>query len=75
MKFIIEDPIDQSPVELIGKPEDYFGQSAIRIFFPEMDSFLIVHSNGEWQVVDETDINPNLINAITKQLKSHSRYN
>lgn len=75
MKFIIEDPIDQSPIELIGKPEDYFGQQAIRVFFPEMDSFLIVENKGDWSVVDETDINPNLVASITKQLKSHSRYN
>lgn len=74
MKFIVKDPLDQSPLELIGKPDDYYGQPAIRIYFPGMDSFLMVEKNGEWTVVDETDINPRLVSEIADQLKPRARY-
>ncbi|SHG41855.1 hypothetical protein [Pedobacter caeni] len=74
MKFIIKDPLDQSPLELTGKPENYHGDPAIRVYFPGMDSFLMVENDGEWVVVDEDDLNPKLLSAITDQLKSRGRY-
>jgi len=74
MRFIIKDPLDQSPLELIGKPDDYHGQPAIRVYFPGMDSFLMVEKDGEWTVIDETDLNPKLVSEITNQLKSRARY-
>lgn len=74
MKFTITDPSDSTTIELIARPEDYNGDQGLRIIFPQKDSFVMVEKNGEWNVVDETDINPELINAIARELKPVARY-
>jgi len=75
MKFTIIDPSDNSPINLIAVPEDYYGEQGLRIIFPEKDSFVMVEKNGEWTVMDETDLNPHLISAIAKALIPIARYN
>jgi len=75
MKFTIKDPSDGTVLELTAQPEDYKGEQGMRIIFPEKDSFVIVEKDGEWKVMDETDINPDLIQAIAEGLKPHARYN
>ena len=74
MKFTIIDPSENTPIELKAQPEDYQGDQGLRIIFPGKDSFVIVEKNGQWNVMDETDINPELIEAITKGLKPVARY-
>ncbi|ETZ22117.1 hypothetical protein N824_24645 [Pedobacter sp. V48] len=34
----------------------------------------MVKKNGQWNVMDETDINPKLIEAIAKELRPIARY-
>jgi hypothetical protein len=75
MEFTITNPIDGTTLELQVQPEDYNGDQGIRILFPEKDSFVMLEKDGEWKVVDETDINPDLIQAIAEKLKPHARYN
>ncbi|MEJ2902472.1 hypothetical protein [Pedobacter panaciterrae] len=74
MKFTIVNPTDHTPVRLRTAPEDYNGEQGLRIIFPENDSLVMVEKNGQWNVMDETDINPKLIEAIAKELKPIARY-
>lgn len=74
MKFEIINPTDKTRVELDAQPEDYKGEQGFRILFPDKDSFVMVEKNGEWNVMDETDLNPELINAIVEGLKPVARY-
>ncbi len=74
MQINIENPIDQSVQRLSVQPEDYNGIQAVRIIFPDKDSFVMAQQQGEWNVLDEVDINPQLIDAIAKELKTHARY-
>lgn len=74
MKFTIINPADNTPIELRAQAEDYNGDQGLRIIFPEKDSFVIVQKEGQWIVMDETDINPKLIDAIAEGLKPVARY-
>lgn len=75
MIITIKEPITNSNINLDARPEDYNGNQGWRIIFPEKDSFVIVQQDGDWTVVDETDINPQLIEAIGKALHPVARYN
>ena len=75
MRIKINEPVSQTLLNLNALPEDYNGEQGWRILFPEKDSFVIVQKNGEWQVMDDSDINPQLIEAIAKALHPVARYN
>jgi hypothetical protein len=74
MQLTIENPVDGTTLELTLVPEDYNGEQGLRVIFPEKDSFVMIEKQGRWEVVDETHINPNLINAIAEGLKQRARY-
>lgn len=74
MKITIKEPVTDTEMELDAQPEDYNGEPGWRILFPEKDSFVIARKNGEWQVMDEKDINPEIVRAITDALRPHDRY-
>ena len=74
MEIDIINPVDQTAQRLSVEPEDYNGTQALRIIFPNKDSFVMAEEQGEWNVLDETDINPQLIEAIAEGLKTHARY-
>lgn len=74
MKFTIINPTDNTAVQLRVHAEDYNGEQGLRIIFPEKDSFIIVQKDGQWKVMDETDMNPKLIDAIAERLKPVARY-
>jgi hypothetical protein len=75
MRIKINEPLTNTEVNLDARPEDYNGEQGWRILFPEKDSFVIVQKNGDWQVMDEIDINPRLVDAIGKALHPVARYN
>lgn len=74
MRITIKEPVTNNNLNLDARPEDYNGDQGWRIIFPEKDSFVVVQKDGEWNVMDETDINPELINAIGKALHPVARY-
>ena len=75
MRFTYKDPITETEVELNAEPEDYNGEQGLRIIFPGKDSFVMVQKDGSWDVVDDEDINPAIVEAIAKGLQENSRYN
>lgn len=75
MRIKIKEPVTNSELNLDARPEDYNGEQGWRIIFPEKDSFVIVQRDGEWNVMDESDINPQLIEAIGNALHPVARYN
>ena len=74
MLITINEPTTDTEVILEAETEDYNGDQAWRIIFPEKDSFVMLFKNGSWQVMDETNINPELVKAIAEQLKAKDRY-
>jgi hypothetical protein len=74
MRFAIKEPVTGEQLMLDAEPEDYNGEQALRIIFPERDSFLLLEKDGEWQVLDEEDLNPLLVEAVVKGLHSYSRF-
>lgn len=74
MKITVKEALTNADIELEAEPEDYNGEQGLRIVFPDKDSFVMVEKNGEWQVVDEEDVNPELVAAVAQALKPHSRY-
>lgn len=75
MRIKIKEPVTNGELDLDARPEDYNGEQGWRIIFPEKDSFVIVQKEGEWNVMDESDINPQLIEAIGNALHPVARYN
>lgn len=75
MKITVKEALTNADIELEAEPEDYNGEQGLRIVFPDKDSFVMVEKNGEWEVVDEEDVNPELVAAVAQALKPHSRYN
>ena len=75
MKVTIKEPQTEREMDLNAEPEDYNGEQGFRIVFPSMDSFVMVQKNGEWNVMDDDTINPELINAIGEALRPLARYN
>jgi hypothetical protein len=75
MRFNYNDPITETEIELNAEPEDYNGEQGLRIIFPEKDSFVMVQRNGSWEVVDDEDINPAIVEAVGKGLQTHPNYN
>lgn len=75
MKITVKEALTNADIELEAEPEDYNGEQGLRIVFHDKDSFVMVEKNGEWQVVDEEDVNPELVAAVAQALKPHSRYN
>jgi hypothetical protein len=70
----IKEPATDTAVDLIAETEDYNGELGWRILFPDKDSFIMVQKDGEWNVMDEENINPELVEAIAKALTPHDRY-
>ena len=76
MRIIVNEPVTNSELELNAEPEDYNGDQGWRIISPESkESFVIVHKDGEWNVVDDDTINPEIVEVIGKALQSQTRYN
>jgi hypothetical protein len=75
MKLTIKEPATDTPLELTAEPEDYNGEQGWRIISPDKDSFVVVQKDGEWQVMDEADINPELIKAIGEALRPVATFN
>lgn len=73
MRFTYKDPITENEIELTAEPEDYNSEQGFRIIFPEKDSFVMVQKDGSWEVVDDDDINPAIVEAIAAGLKSPTR--
>jgi hypothetical protein len=75
MEVIIKEPATGEPVRLDAQQEEYNNELGWRIFYPEKDSFLIARENGSWKAVDETDMNPELIDTIAHALQPNEEYN
>jgi len=71
----IKEPATKTDVEIDAQPEDYNGEQGWRILFPSKDSFVMVEKNGRWNVMDDSDINPDLLDAIGNALHPVARYN
>jgi len=68
MEIAIKEPATGEWINLNAQREEYHDESRWRIFYPEKDSFLMARENGDWQIVDEADINPELIEAVAEAL-------
>ena len=76
MRITVKEPINDTELELNAEPEDYNGDQGWRIISSESkESFVIVHKDGEWNVVDDDTINHEIVEAIGKVLQSETRYN
>ncbi|HEV7348588.1 hypothetical protein [Telluribacter sp.] len=75
MEIVIKDPSNDVELRLGVEPEDYNGEQCLRIVYPNKDSFVMVQKNGDWEVVDEEFINPELIEVIGKALQPKASYN
>lgn len=75
MRLTIKDPKSENEIEVNAEPEDYNGEQGFRIVLPSMDSFVILERNGEWTVVDDDVIHPDLLSAIARALHPVARYN
>lgn len=74
MKITIKEPVTGTEMQLDAQPEDYNGEQGLRIIFPEKDSFVIVQKNGDWEVMDDDNINPEIVKSITEALHPRDRY-
>jgi hypothetical protein len=75
MEITIKEPATGEPIRLDAQPEEYNDELGWRIFYPKKDSFLIARENGGWKAMDETDMNPELIDAIAAALHENGEYN
>ncbi|GAB3171708.1 hypothetical protein [Telluribacter humicola] len=75
MELLIKDPHNDAELRLSVEPEDYNGEQGVRIVYPNKDSFVMVQKDGDWEVVDEDFVNPELIEVIGKALQPRARYN
>jgi hypothetical protein len=73
MRITITEPLTDTAIDLDAEPEDYNGEQGWRIIYPSKDSFVIVHKDGEWNVMDDEDINPEIIEKIGQALYSQVR--
>lgn len=75
MRITLKDSVTGADIVLDARPEDYNGEQGWRILFPEKDSFVMVERDGEWHVMDDEDLNPEMVAAIGNAIRPHSRYN
>lgn len=75
MIITVKEPATHTDIELDAQPEDYNGEQGWRILSPEKDSFVMVEKNGQWNVMDDADINPDFLDAIGQALHPVARYN
>ncbi|MBS7563642.1 hypothetical protein KHS38_04425 [Mucilaginibacter sp. Bleaf8] len=75
MIITVKEPATHTDIELDAQPEDYNGEQGWRILSPDKDSFVMVEKNGQWNVMDDADINPEFLDAIGKALHPVARYN
>ncbi|WP_158826483.1 hypothetical protein [Mucilaginibacter lacusdianchii] len=75
MIITVKEPATHTDIELDAQPEDYNGEQGWRILSPEKDSFVMVEKDGQWNVMDDADINPEFLDAIGKALHPVARYN
>ena len=75
MRITIKEPATNTEMVLNAETEDYNGEQAWRILFPEKDSFVMLYRDGSWNVMDEENINPDLVEAIAKELHAKDSYN
>ena len=75
MLINVKNPATHQDLELDVQPEDYNGEQGFRVLSPEKESFVMVEKNGSWNVMDDTDINPEFLDAIGKALHPIARYN
>ena len=74
MEITIKEPRNDAELRLTVEPEDYNGEAGWRIIYPDKDSFVMVQREGEWEVMDEDWINPELLEVIGKALATKDRY-
>ena len=75
MEIVIKEPGTGDQLTLDAQPEEYNDELGWRIFYPQKNSFLIAREDGDWKAVDEADMNPELIEAITTALRRNEEYN
>lgn len=75
MEITIKEPATGEWISLNAQREEYHDELGWRIFYPEKDSFLMARENGDWQIVDEADMNPELIDAVAEALRENEEYN
>lgn len=75
MIITVKEPATHTDIQLDAQPEDYNGEQGWRILSPEKDSFVMVEKNGQWNVMDDADINPDFLDAIGQALHPVARYN
>lgn len=75
MIITVKEPATHTDIELDAQPEDYNGEQGWRILSPDKDSFVMVEKNGQWNVMDDNDLNPDFLDAIGKALHPVARYN
>ncbi|WP_247232079.1 hypothetical protein [Telluribacter sp. SYSU D00476] len=75
MEIVLKDPRNDAELRLTVEPEDYNGEQGVRIVYPNKDSFVMVQKNGDWEVMDEDFVNPELVDAIGKALHPRASYN
>jgi hypothetical protein len=74
MIVTVKEPATKTVIEVDAQPEDYNGEQGWRVLFPSKDSFVMVEKDGRWNVMDDTDINPELLDAIGDALHPVARY-
>jgi hypothetical protein len=75
MELVLKDQNTDAELRLSIEPEDYNGEQGVRVVYPNKDSFVMVQKNGDWEVVDEDYVNPELIDVIAKALHPKASYN
>jgi len=73
MRIRITEPVTDTEIDLDAEPEDYNGEQGWRIIYPSKDSFVIIYKDGEWNVMDDENLNPEIIETIGKALNSQVR--
>jgi hypothetical protein len=75
MEITIREPGTVDQTRLDAQPKEYHEELGWWIFYPQKDSFLMAPESGNWQVVDETDRNPELVDAVADALQQNEEYN
>jgi hypothetical protein len=75
MEITIREPGTGDQIRLDAQPEECHDELGWRTFYPQKDSFLMARESGNWQVVEETDMNPELVDAVADALQQNEEYN
>lgn len=72
MRIRVKEPVTGTDLDLNAEPEDYNGEQGWRIIFPSKDSFVIVYKNGDWAVMDDDTVNPEIVETIGKAVHAQA---